>query len=316
MDYKNIKQFPGIQQKVLLKDFTTYKIGGPAKYFFNAEKTEDLIKLLELAKKTKIKVFILGGGSNLLVADKGFNGLVIKILINQIKVLENKIFVGAGASAAKVSLVASENGLSGLEWATGIPGASIGGCIYGHAQAFGTKISDIIESVEVLDLKNLKLKTFFKNQCKFGLKDSIFKKQKNLVIISSVLVFQKKNVEEVKNKIKEFLQYRSTRHPALASAGSTFVNPEIRIKNKKLLEKYPELIAFNEKGTIPSGYLIQKVGLQGKKIGGAQISEQHANFIVNTGNAKAKDVLALIKLAKQKVKKIFNINLEIEVQIV
>ena len=121
----------------------------------------------------------------------------------------------------------------------------------------------------------------------------------------------------IKNKIKEFLDYRKTRHPIdFPSAGSTFVNPEKKIKNKKLLEKFPELKEYNKKGVIPAGYLIAKCGLAGKKIGNAQISEKHANFIINLGGAKAKDVLALMNLAKKKVKKNFGINLEPEVQFV
>jgi UDP-N-acetylmuramate dehydrogenase len=112
------------------------------------------------------------------------------------------------------------------------------------------------------------------------------------------------------------LNYRKNRHPiSFPSAGSTFVNPEIKIKNKKLLKEFPELVEFNLKGTIPAGYLIQNCGIQGKKIGGAQISDKHANFIVNLGGAKSKDVLALMNLARKKVKEKFNINLETEIQL-
>ena len=316
MANKVLDNFPGIQKNIPLANYTTYKIGGPAKYFFNAKNITELEKILSLAKKIKLPVFILGGGSNLLISDKGFKGLVVKINILGFEIKENKIYVGAGVQLPKVAVLASGRGFSGLEWAAGIPGATVGGSIYGHAQAFGTKISEVIENVKALDLKTLKIKSFSKSLCKFSLKNSIFKKNKNLIIVSAELVFEKKNPEETKNKIKEFLQYRKEKHPSLPSAGSTFVNPEIKIKNKKLLEKYPELKEFNTAGRIPAGYLIQKCGLQGKKIGGAQISEKHANFIVNNGGAKAKDILTLIKTAKQKVKQNFGINLEQEVQMV
>jgi UDP-N-acetylmuramate dehydrogenase len=138
-----------------------------------------------------------------------------------------------------------------------------------------------------------------------------------LIIISAVLVLKKDDPNKIKVKVQEFLEYRRTKHPMeFPSAGSTFVNPEIKIKNKKLLERFPELKEYNEKGIIPAGYLISKSGLAGKKIGQAMISEKHANFIINLGGAKAKDVLFLINLAQKKVKDNFKILLVPEVQLV
>lgn len=311
----------GVQKNVSLKDHTTFKIGGPAKYFFVAKKEDDILKALNAARACKLPVFILGGGSKLLVSDKGFNGLVIKIDILGVKIQKNEAFVGAGVGLTKLANFLAGQGLSGLEWAAGIPRGTVGGAIYGHAQAFGVKISDAVKEVEALDLKTLKIKKFTKEQCKFSLKSSIFKNPpaggKNFIIVSAVLRFEKEDSGKIKNQIKEFLQYRKNSHPLkLPSAGSTFVNSEKKIKNKKLLEKFPELNEYNRRGSIPSGYLISKCGISGKKIGKAQISEKHANFIVNLGGAKAKDVLALIKLAKKEVKKVFSIDLEPEVQFV
>lgn len=311
------KEILGLQRNVLLSDYTSYKIGGPAKYFLIAKTKENLLRAIEAGKKFKMPIFILGGGSNLLVSDKGFNGLVIKIDIQGIEFKDNLVVAGAGFNLTKLAYEAADKGLSGLEWAAGIPGATIGGAVYGHAQAFGVKVSDSVKSVEVLDLKNLKVKNLSKEQCKFSLKNSIFKKKKTFVIVSVVLELAPKNPEEIKNKIDEFLNYRKNRHPInFPSAGSTFVNPEIKIKNKKLLELFPELKDYNVNGTIPAGYLISKCGLAGKQIGGAQIAKSHANFIINLGGAKAKDVLKLMGLAKSEVKKKFNVNLETEVQLI
>ena len=174
-----------------------------------------------------------------------------------------------------------------------------------------------MESVGALDVKTLEFENFTKEQCQFSLKGSMFKKNKNLVIVSTVLEFKQELAEKIKAQIKEFLEYRRTKHPmAFPSAGSVFVNPEIAIENKKLLEKFPELGEYNKKRLIASGYLIEKCGLAGKKKGNAQISEKHANFIINLGGAKAKDVLSLINLAKKKVKKTFGIDLETEIQFV
>ncbi len=307
----------GLKENILLKDYTTYKIGGPARYFFEANNLQALEDILKLAKEMRLPLFVLGGGSNILVSDKGFNGLVIKISILDKNIIDiNKIYAGAGATLKDLAYFSSEHGLSGLEWSAGIPEATIGGAIYGSAQAFGTKISSIVKEVQALDLKDYKIKKFTNKQCLFSLKNSIFKKQKNLIIISCILEFQQKNSDEIIKKINEFLDYRRLKHPALPSPGSAFVNPEIKIKNKNLLKKFPELENFNKVGIIPAGYLIAKSGLSGKIKGGAQISMQHSNFIVNMGNAKAKDVVFLLKLAHKKVNKIFGINLEPEVQFI
>ena len=288
------------QKNVLLKNYTTYKIGGPAKYFLIVKTKEDLIKATELAKELKLPIFILGGGSNVLVSDKGFNGLVIKIANSKIDFLgRNSVYVEAGVSSAKLVKFTTDNSLSGIEWFAGIPG-TVGGAIYGNAQAFGVKMSDSVEIVEVLDFKTLKIIKLSNKQCKFSLKNSVFKKNKNLIIISAVLKLKKTKKEDIREKVKEHISYRKKGHPIkFPSAGSVFVNPEIKAKNKIK--------------AVHAASLIESCGLKGKKIGNAQISLQHANFIVNLGGAKAKDILALIKLAKQKVKKTFNINLEQEI---
>jgi UDP-N-acetylmuramate dehydrogenase len=297
-----LKELSGAKKNVPLKNYTTYKIGGPAKYFFIAKTKEDLIEALRTAKNLKLPIFILGGGSNLLVSDRGFNGLVIKINIHDINFRHNEVLVGAGADLTKLAHFSAENGLSGLEWAAGVPG-TIGGAVYGNAQAFGTKISDAVKTVEAINLKTLKIKNFTKKQCRFSLKNSIFKESntprgtRNLIIISATLKLNNGKKEEINEKIKEYMQYRKKNHPMnFPSAGSVFVNPE---KNGEIIR---------------AGFLIEKCGLAGKKIGKAQISEKHANFIINLGGAKSKDVLSLINLAKKKVKNKFGIELEPEVQ--
>jgi UDP-N-acetylmuramate dehydrogenase len=292
------KDLPGILKNIPFKKYTTFKIGGPAKYFFVAKNKEDIVRAIKVSKKFKIPVFILSGGSNLLVSDKGFDGLVINLKISDFKFKGNKIYVGAGMGLTKLADLSAKRGLAGLEWASGIPG-TIGGAVYGCAQAFGDKISDSVEKAEALDIKTLKIKNFSKKQCSFSLKNSVFKKNKNLIIISVVLKFKNGNKKEIQEKIKEYLNYRKKNHPMnFPSAGSVFVNPE---SNKKVIH---------------AGYLIEKCGLKGKKIGKAQISKMHSNFIINLGGAKAKDVLKLINLARLKVKKTFKINLEAEVQFV
>ena len=281
------KLLPGIKTNIPLKNYTTFKIGGKAKYFFEAKTKEDLIKAVKLAKKLKLPFFILGGGSNLLVSDKGFNGLVIKF-------------------GQPLSLYVS----NGLEWAAGIPG-TIQAAVYGNAGAFGRSMKDVVQEVEVFDVEAEKIKIFKNKDCQFGYRESIFKKKKNLIILSVKI----KSGKSDPKKIKEYLDYKEQHHPRLPSAGCVFKNFQFSISNFQLLtKKFPEFSQFKERGNIPAAFLISQCGLKGKKIGNAQISEKHANFIVNLEEAKAKDVKKLIKLIKKSVKERFKINLEEEIQ--
>ncbi len=294
------KYLPKIQKNIPLAKHTTFKIGGPAKYFFIAKTKEELIRAVKWAKGFKLPFFVLGGGSNVLALDEGFDGLIIKTQNSKLKIQNHNsklktIYVEAGTKLDDLVKLTARQALTGLEWAAGIPG-TVGGAVYGNNQAFDIKMSDIVESVEVINTQNLKIKNLSKKQCKFSNKNSIFKKNRNLIILSAILKLKKGNKKEIKNKIKKHFVRRKKNHPLnFPSAGSVFIN-----KN----------------GTAPSGYLIEKAGLKGTKIGKAEISKKHAGFIVNLGGAKAKDVLKLIELTKRKVKNKFGINLQEEVQII
>jgi len=284
-----------IKKNVPLAKYTTFKIGGPAKYFCIAKNKEDLIKAVKKAKELKLSFFILGNGSNVLALDRGFDGLVIKIENCKLKIENCNIYAEAGTKLKDLVKLSARKGLAGLEWLAGIPG-TVGGAVYGNAQAFDNKMSDIVKTVEVFDVKNFKVKNFSKKQCHFSIKDSIFKKNKNLIIISAVLKLKKGNKREIQKKIKEYLKTRKQKHPLnFPSAGSVFIN---------------------KKGSPPSAFLIESAGLKGAKLAKAMVSKKHAGFIVNLGGAKAKDVLGLIKIIKQKVKNKFGINLKEEIQII
>ncbi len=315
----------GFQKNISLAKKTTFKIGGKAKYFFIAKSKKDLIKAIRWAKRNHLPFFVLGGGSNLLVADEGFEGLVIKLQFSsQPKIHKRTLLrssgvisleVEAGTKLKKLVEFCLKNGLTGLEWAMGIPG-TLGGAIYGNASAFGNSISDFVKEVEVLDTTTLKIKIFKKKDCKFSLKETIFKKQKKYIILSAVLILKRGNKKEIKEKIRYYLEYRERNHPLnFPSAGCVFKNQKSKLKNQKLLKKFPTLKEFNKKGVIPAAFLIEKCNLKGKKIGDAQISPKHANFIVNLGKAKAKDVLELINLIKVQVRKKFGIKLKEEIQL-
>jgi UDP-N-acetylmuramate dehydrogenase len=304
-----------IRENVLLRDYTTFKIGGPARYFFVAENKEDLKNAILWAKKKKLPFFILGGGSNVLFSDKGFNGLVIKMQNTQYKIRNTKIVAEAGVPLQKLVLETAKKGLSGLENLAGIPG-TLGGGIWGNAGAFGREIGDLVEEVKILQIANGKLQivNFKKEDCKFGYRESIFKRKENWIILEAILRLKKGKKKEIEEKIKEILRLRKEKQPLeFPSAGSVFKNVPIEKVPKEIREKFKEKI---KDGFLPAGVLIEAVGLKGFQIGGAKISEKHANFIVNVGNAKASDVKELIEKIKKEVKKKFKIQLEEEIKLV
>lgn len=285
------------KKDVLLKNYTTFRIGGRAKYFFKAETKEELIEAIKIAGQKKLPFFILAGGSNLLISDKGFNGLVIKIETKDYRLKTDKIYAQAGLELARLVDFVAKKSLSGLEWARGIPG-TIGGAIYGNAGAFGNSMGDVIEEVECLEIKPLsgvgplEIKIFKNKDCQFDYRDTIFKKDKNLIILSSIVQLKRGEKKEIKKKMKYFLNYRKESQPLqFHSAGCIFKNP-------------PKISAAE---------LIDKSGLKGRKIGRAMISKKHANFIINLGGAEVKDVLELINLIKKEVKEKFGIELEEEI---
>jgi len=290
----NDKLLPKMRKNVSLSQYTAFKIGGKADYFFEAKNKKDLILALKFVKENKIPFFILGGGSNLLVSDKGFNGLVIKILFSKFYFLNYKIIAEAGARLGDLVNTSAGKSLTGLEWAAGIPG-TLGGAINGNAGLPNESVGDAVKEVEVLDTKGfkIKIKKFKNKDCKFSYRDSVFKHKKNLVILSAILKMKKGDKNKIRKKIKKYLDHKEETQPLnYPSAGSVFVNP---------------------KGFF-AAELIEKCNLKGKIQGAAKISEKHANFIVNLGKAEAKDVEKLIKLAKKQVKKKFKINLQEEIR--
>jgi len=277
-------------ENVALRDYTTFKIGGAAKYFFIAKKKKDVALALSWAKRHNLPFFILGGGGNTLVGDKGYQGLVIKMELENYRLERNIVFVEAGVVLNQLAKIAADDSLSGLEWAVGIPG-TVGGAIWGNCGAFGESISDTVQEIEIFDVLEGKMKVLKKKDCKFNYRTSIFKKKKNFIILSAKLKLKKEDKNKIEEKIEKNLEYRKKTQPSLPSAGSVFKNPKGFFAAK----------------------LIAECGLKGKRIGKAKISEQHANFILNLGKASANDIKKLIKLVKQKVKDRFGITLEEEI---
>lgn len=277
-----------IEKNINLAPLTTFKIGGPAKYFCQVKTEEELIQVIKWAKKKKVPYFVMGGGSNLLISDQGFKGLVIKLSMEQCQLIENKLLLGSALRLSRAVMFLVKNNLIGLEWAVGIPG-TVGGAVRGNVGAFGQEISDcllkatVLRGGKIIELKN--------KEIKFAYRQSIFKKNKD-IILNVVLGLKKGKKQENEKIIQDILQRRKKFHPSQPSAGCIFKNPKPK----------------------SAGSLIDQCGLRGKQIGGAKISEKHANFIINTGQARARDVKNLIELIKKQVKDKFDIELKEEIE--
>ncbi|MBU2219735.1 UDP-N-acetylmuramate dehydrogenase [Patescibacteria group bacterium] len=321
-------ELANLQKNISLANHTTFRIGGKARYFMAVRNSEELMAAVKWAKDNSLSFFILGGGSNLLVSDDGFNGLVIKMQSDSLSVVlrstfaplsmnsttkdleKMKIIVDAGVPFGRIIMETVKGGFSGAEWGFGIPG-TIGGAICGNAGRLGQAIARVVANVTVLD-ENLKVKTLSKSECDFGYRESRFKKTKE-IILSASLLFAKKEpvkIEAVLNEAKAVIK----QSPPYPSAGCVFKNYNVKGGSDVLLKNYPELAGRVRDNKLGVGQLIDQCGLRGRQIGGAKIWEGHANYMVNVGNAKAQDVLELIELVKKSVKEKWGIELEEEIR--
>lgn len=303
-----------IEQNKNLKEFSTYKIGGVAKYFCTARSEIDLQEACAWAEEKKKKFLVLGGGSNLLINDGEIDALVIKMENTEIKAQSERIVAQAGALLSSLVLSATSNTLTGMEWAAGVPG-TVGGAVRGNAGCFGSDIKAVIETVKIFDTKKKKIIIFSNKDCDFTYRSSVIKKNPELLIIEAIFKLQRGRLDEIKEKVDFILDRRNGAYPRLPSAGSVFKSlylDEIKPQNQILHKKYEESdIARN--GKIGAWRLIKELGLQGHIIGGAKVSLEHANFIVNTGKASSQDVIDLINYVKNNVKLKLGIDLEEEI---
>jgi UDP-N-acetylmuramate dehydrogenase len=306
-----------ILSNVLLAPYTSFKIGGPAKYFAEAESIDEIQEFCEWAHN--MPVFVLGGGSNVLISDKGLNGLVIRIENCKLKIVNCSVCVDTGALLSKLVSETTNAGLSGLEWAIGIPG-TVGGAVCGNAGAFGEAISGVIKSVNVLDINNITIKQYNNLNCNFSYRESVFKHDPKLIILDAVLALKKEKPDAIKGRMKNcFKQRTGSFAQGQKCAGCFFKNLEWKRKDidkEYILSNFPELRKFADKPKISAGFLIDFLGFKGKRIGDAMVSDKHANFILNVGSAKAEQVMMLAGLIKNKIFSHYGFALEEEVQLI
>jgi len=324
------------QENVSLSCYSSYKIGGPARYFFEAKNIEEIIKAMDKAHRLRLPIFILGGGTNILFSDEGFNGLILKIQNSKFKIQNDNskfkiIKAEAGVPLSELVGITAGSGLSGLEWAAGIPG-TLGGAIRGNAGAFGGEIKDIVDEVVSLDISKSRPRIIKRKnkECQFSYRTSIFKKTKKEIILEAKLIFKKGDKRLIKEVVQKNIDYRFKNQPLYyPSAGSVFKNVPLTQINADYTQINTDNISVNQRTyqylstfpiktdpfpIIPAAYLISEAGLKGVSFGGAMISPKHPNFIVNILGATAHDVKTLILLAKNEVYRKFKIKLEEEIE--
>ena len=289
---KEIESICEIKCEEELTKYNTYRVNSVCHALVFPKTIKDLKEVLSILKKYSIKYLILGNGSNVILPPY-YDGIIIKLSnFSECNIKGNEVVVGAGYMFNKLSSELSNMEYTGYEWAVGIPG-TVGGCIYNNAGAYKMSMSDLLISVTVL--KNDEIIELSCNECNFGYRTSLFKEEKDYIILSCKLKLHKGNLDEIKSLISDRTKRRMETQPLnYPSCGSVFRNPD----------------------NIPAGKVIEEVGLKGYSIGGAKVSELHANFIINTGEATSEEIIKLINVIKDKVKNETDIDLILEQEII
>lgn len=275
-----------------MKQHTTFRVGGPADFFVTPCSGEELLDIITLCNNEKMPYYIMGNGSNLLVSDRGYRGVIIQIYrrMSEITVDGNRITAGAGALLSKIAGKALEAGLTGFEFAWGIPGTLGGACMM-NAGAYGGEMKDILEEVTVMTPEGEFMVIPSAGLC-MGYRTSIIEK-KGYVVLEAVITLRKGEKESIQRLMEELREKRISKQPLeYPSAGSTFKRP---------------------RGYF-AGRLIEEAGLRGFRIGGAQVSDKHCGFVINTGNAAAADIMELMRQVSERVKEKSGVLLEPEVR--
>ena len=275
-----------------MKNHTTFRVGGPAAYFVMPRTAEEVAKVTELCAQENVPYYIVGNGSNLLVSDKGYDGVIIQIYkqMSRVEVKGCEIYAQAGALLSMVAKRALDTELAGFEFAAGIPGTLGGACVM-NAGAYGGEMKDVLKSVTVLD-KDGNVKKLAKDELELGYRTSVIAK-KGYIVLDAVIELKEGKAEEIKALMDDLKERRITKQPLeYPSAGSTFKRPEGYF----------------------AGKLIQDADLRGFQVGGAQVSEKHCGFVINKDGATASDVMELMRQVSDKVYDKFGVRLEPEVK--
>lgn len=303
---------PRIRRNVALKNLSAIRIGGPAHYFAEVANARELESVAAWARVHHVPWRVIGGGTNIIPDDRGFRGLIIKNRIERSK-LGRATYLGAGNNLFAAIQLLNRKGLAGIERMAGIPG-TVGGAIHGSAGAYGQEIKDRLLRVKIFD--GVKTRWIPKIQCKFGYRESIFKRKKHWVILGATFAFKRANPKKLAKLSNDIVKLRAKKYrPGLLCPGSFFKNipySRFRVKQSaKPLHLDPLWITY---GKIPAGFLLERIGAKGMRRGSIAVATHHGNLIFNAGKGNSRDLHRLARLLKARVKKEFGISLEEEVQ--
>lgn len=295
-----------VRENVPLAEYTTFHIGGPATYFVEVSNESEVRDALGWAREKGVPFFVIAGGSNLLVPDAGLNGLVIRVIGEKFEIAENVVKASAGCNMLSLIRGVAKDNLGGWEKLAGIPG-TIGGAVRGNAGAFGPEIKDFVVWVRAINTKTEDVKEFSNAECEFEYRMSFFKKHPEWIILDVHLALGKSEGHIIDETIRE----REKRHiQNVKAAGSFFMNPVAPLAIVNMFEEEKQVKSRG--GRVPAGWLIEKAGMKGVQLGGAQVSPQQANYIINANNATAEDVRKLAQKVKDEVRRQFDVALSEE----
>ncbi|OGL72959.1 UDP-N-acetylenolpyruvoylglucosamine reductase [Candidatus Uhrbacteria bacterium RIFCSPHIGHO2_12_FULL_60_25] len=320
-----VERLPTVIRDEPMSKHTNFRIGGPARLYVVANDTDALVNVVRVARDAGVPWTVFGGGSNILVSDDAYEGLMIQAALRGMNVEGASVTCEPGVITAFAARMSADAGLTGFEWAVGVPG-TIGGAVYGNAGCFGGEMKDVIESVDAYRVADDQRLTYTKVDCRFGYRESRFKHEPHL-ILGCTLRLAVGEKDAARRRMVEIIALRKAKQPLeQSSAGCVFKNFEfsdesaleilrrtLRLRSGQAVEVPAEMLAAKR---LSAGWLVDQVGMLGKTVGGVAVSDKHGNFVVNAGGGRAQDVIALMSVIKMKVRDELGIFLEDEVQLV
>jgi UDP-N-acetylmuramate dehydrogenase len=319
-------QLPGVLLDEPMSKHTNFRIGGAARLYLVANDADALIRAVQAADVLKVPWYVFGGGSNLLVSDDGFEGLVIQSALRQLDVDGDRIRVGSGVITALVARKAADAGLAGFEWAIGVPG-TIGGALYGNAGCYGGEMKDVVETVDAYRVATPpeapgakggdgKRVTYSGSECSFAYRESRFKKERH-ILFGCTLRLSAGDTAASKKRMQEIVETRKEKQPLeFSSAGCAFKNVAVSPAQIVDLQSHTQVPdAMIQSGIISAGWAVERSGASDFSVGGVAVSSKHGNFIINTGGGTAQDVIILLSRVKTTVRDTLGLMLENEVQL-
>ena len=295
-----------------LASYTRFAIGGPAKLLFDTANEAAVVAALKIVSDFELPYVVIGGGTNLVVSDAGFEGVVLRYLATAIERHGSALTIGAGATLQEAVDSSIRSGLKGLETMTGIPGY-VGGAVYGNAGAYGHSIQELVEQVQIFD--GVRVIAMKNEECEFRYRESIFKKRKDWILLSTKLNFLRGDVGELSKVASEIRSIRDAKYPpSMKCAGSIFKNLLLSDLPTDVAARIPAKVV--REGKVPSAWFLDQAGVKGMRRGDIQVADYHANLIYNDGVGTAEDLVSVIQELKRRVCDLFCFELQEEVQYV